>query len=49
MRLYKRSFTMDENLNKAVKHVFVKLYDEGLIYQGNRITNWCPNCQTAII
>ena len=41
-------FTMDENLNKAVKHVFVKLYNEGLIYQGNRITNWCPKCQTAL-
>ena len=41
-------FTMDENLNKAVRTVFVKLYEEGLIYQGNRITNWCPNCQTAL-
>jgi valyl-tRNA synthetase (EC 6.1.1.9) len=39
---------MDENLNKAVRHVFVKLYNEGLIYQGNRITNWCPKCQTAL-
>lgn len=41
-------FTMDENLNKAVRTVFVKLYEDGLIYQGNRITNWCPKCQTAL-
>ena len=41
------AFTMDENLSKAVRHVFVKLYEEGLIYQGNRITNWCPECKTA--
>ncbi len=39
---------MDENLDKAVKTVFVKLYNEGLIYQGNRITNWCTKCQTAL-
>lgn len=44
----RESFTMDENLNKAVKTVFVKLYNEGLIYQGNRITNWCPKCKTAL-
>ncbi|GKU23872.1 valine--tRNA ligase [Clostridium folliculivorans] len=44
----REAFTMDENLNKAVKHVFVKLHNEGLIYQGNRITNWCPKCQTAL-
>ena len=44
----REAFTMDENLDKAVKHVFVKLYNEGLIYQGNRITNWCPQCQTAL-
>ncbi len=44
----REAFTMDENLDKAVKHVFVKLYNEGLIYQGNRITNWCPHCQTAL-
>lgn len=44
----RESFTMDEKLNKAVRHVFVKLYNEGLIYQGNRITNWCPKCVTAI-
>jgi len=41
-------FTMDEQLDKAVKHFFVKLYNEGLIYQGNRITNWCPKCKTAL-
>lgn len=44
----RESFTMDEKLSKAVKTVFVKLYNEGLIYQGNRITNWCPKCQTAL-
>lgn len=44
----REAFTMDENLNKAVRHVFVKLYNEGLIYQGNRITNWCTKCQTAL-
>ena len=44
----REAFTMDENLDKAVKHVFVKLYNEGLIYQGNRITNWCTKCQTAL-
>ncbi|MDD6794266.1 MAG: valine--tRNA ligase [Clostridiaceae bacterium] len=44
----REAFTMDENLSAAVKHVFVKLYNEGLIYQGNRITNWCPHCQTAL-
>lgn len=42
------SFTMDEKLSKAVKHVFVKMYNEGLIYQGSRIINWCPDCQTAL-
>ncbi|AGK97941.1 valine--tRNA ligase [Clostridium pasteurianum] len=44
----RESFTMDEKLSKAVREVFVKLYNEGLIYQGNRITNWCPKCQTAL-
>ena len=44
----REAFTMDENLNKAVRTVFVKLYNEGLIYQGNRITNWCPKCTTAL-
>jgi len=44
----REAFTMDENLNRAVRTVFVKLYNEGLIYQGNRITNWCPKCTTAL-
>ena len=44
----RESFTMDDKLDKAVKTVFVKLYNEGLIYQGNRITNWCPKCRTAL-
>ncbi|MBU3199610.1 valine--tRNA ligase [Clostridium estertheticum] len=44
----RESFTMDENLNHAVREVFVKLYNDGLIYKGNRITNWCPKCMTAI-
>ena len=41
-------FTMDEGCSHAVKTVFVKLYDEGLIYRGNRMVNWCPNCRTSI-
>ncbi|MDI6618795.1 MAG: valine--tRNA ligase [Clostridiales bacterium] len=41
-------FTMDEGLNDAVKTVFVNLYKKGLIYQGNRIINWCPRCKTAL-
>ena len=41
-------FTMDETLSKAVKKVFVSLYEKGLIYQGNRIINWCPSCTTAL-
>lgn len=41
-------FTMDEGCSKAVNEVFVKLYEEGLIYRGNRIINWCPNCLTAL-
>jgi len=44
----REAFTMDENLNKAVRTIFVKLYNDGLIYQGNRIINWCPKCKTAI-
>ena len=44
----REAFTMDENLNLAVREVFVKLYNEGLIYKGNRITNWCPKCETAL-
>ena len=42
------SFTMDENLTKAVKRVFKKMYDDGLIYRGNRIVNWDPKAETAI-
>lgn len=41
-------FTMDEGLSKAVKEVFVNLYNKGLIYQGSRIINWCPHCITAL-
>ncbi|PIQ89732.1 MAG: valine--tRNA ligase [Candidatus Omnitrophica bacterium CG11_big_fil_rev_8_21_14_0_20_42_13] len=41
-------FTMDEEYSEAVKEVFVALWDKGLIYQGNRIINWCPRCQTAL-
>ncbi|MBQ7379531.1 MAG: valine--tRNA ligase [Clostridia bacterium] len=41
-------FTMDEGCSEAVKTVFVKLYDKGLIYRGNRIINWCPKCLTSI-
>ncbi|MHB8830312.1 MAG: valine--tRNA ligase [Syntrophales bacterium] len=41
-------FTMDEGLSRAVREVFVRLYNDGLIYQGNYIVNWCPRCLTAI-
>ncbi len=41
-------FTMDEGLSKAVRKVFVSLYDEGLIYQGEYMINWCPRCHTAL-
>jgi valyl-tRNA synthetase len=41
-------FTMDEGLSRAVREVFVRLYDEGLIYRGKRIVNWCPNDQTVL-
>lgn len=41
-------FTMDEGLSRAVQEVFLKLYDKGLIYKGERITNWCPKCNTSI-
>lgn len=41
-------FTMDEGCSHAVKEVFVNLYEKGLIYKGNRIINWCPNCTTAL-
>ncbi|HWQ74267.1 MAG TPA: valine--tRNA ligase [Syntrophomonas sp.] len=41
-------FTMDEGCSRAVREVFVNLYEKGLIYQGNYIINWCPKCKTAI-
>ncbi|HEX9079212.1 MAG TPA: valine--tRNA ligase [Desulfuromonadaceae bacterium] len=41
-------FTMDEGLSKAVRTVFVRLYEEGLIYRDNRLINWCPRCHTAL-
>jgi valyl-tRNA synthetase len=41
-------FTMDENLSRAVREVFVRLHEEGLIYRGKYIVNWCPRCGTAI-
>ena len=41
-------FTMDEGCSEAVKEVFVKLYDKGLIYRGHRIINWCPCCKTSL-
>ncbi len=39
---------MDEDLSRAVREVFVRLYEEGMIYRGNRIVNWCPNDQTVL-
>ena len=42
------SFTMDEKCSKAVREVFVNLYNKGLIYRGSRIINWCPCCRTAL-
>ena len=41
-------FTMDEGCSKAVREVFVRLYEKGYIYRGSRIINWCPTCQTSI-
>ena len=41
-------FTMDEGLSRAVRHVFVSLYEKDLIYKGSRIINWCPHCVTAL-
>ncbi|MBC7087668.1 MAG: valine--tRNA ligase [Tissierellales bacterium] len=41
-------FTLDEHMNKAVTEMFVRLYEKGLIYRGDRIINWCPSCHTAI-
>ncbi len=42
------AFTMDEKCSRAVKEVFVNLYEKGLIYRGDRIINWCPECKTAL-
>jgi valyl-tRNA synthetase len=44
----REKFTMDEDLSRAVREVFVRLHDEGLIYRGNRIVNWCPQDQTVL-
>ncbi len=44
----RRAFTLDEGPAKAVRTTFVNLYKKGLIYKGNRITNWCPRCRTAL-
>ena len=41
-------FTLDDGCSEAVKEVFVRLYEQGLIYQGERIINWCPHCKTSI-
>jgi valyl-tRNA synthetase len=41
-------FTLDEGLTRAVREVFVRLYEEGLVYRGERIINWCPRCMSAI-
>ena len=41
-------FTLDDGLSEAVREVFVRLYEEGLIYRGNRIIHWCPRCETAL-
>jgi len=41
-------FTMDEGLSRAVREVFVRLHEEGLIYRGERLINWCPRCHTAL-
>lgn len=41
-------FTMDEGCSEAVKDTFIRLYEEGLIYKGSRIINWCPDCKTAL-
>ncbi|HKP83960.1 MAG TPA: valine--tRNA ligase [Pyrinomonadaceae bacterium] len=44
----REKFTMDEELSRIVREVFVRLYDEGMIYRGNRIVNWCPQDQTVL-
>lgn len=45
---HRERFTMDEGLSRAVREVFVRLYEEGLIYKGDYMINWCPRCQTAL-
>jgi len=44
----REKFTMDEDLSRAVRETFVRLYEQGMIYRGNRIVNWCPNDQTVL-
>lgn len=44
----RQRFTLDEGLSRAVREVFVRLFDEGLIYRDNRLINWCPRCHTAL-
>ncbi|MDR0855062.1 MAG: valine--tRNA ligase, partial [Christensenellaceae bacterium] len=44
----REAFTMDKNCSKAVRAVFKRLYDKGLIYKGKKIVNWCPSCRTAL-
>lgn len=44
----RESFTMDERCSRAVREVFVRMYEEGIIYRGERIINWCPHCLTSI-
>ncbi len=44
----RQRFTLDEGLSKAVREVFVRLYEEGLIYRATRLINWCPRCKTAL-
>jgi len=41
-------FTMDEGLSQAVREVFIRLYEDGLVYRGERLINWCPRCRTAL-
>ena len=43
------SFTLDKKLSNAVQEVFIKMYNDGLVYRGNRIVNWCVSCGTAIM
>src|ERR1700687_5380053 len=44
----REKFTLDPGLSRAVREVFVRLYEDGLVYRGEYMVNWCPNCQTAI-